>query len=604
MQTAERYLTLYDRFGAGSAGLPVEATLEELAAALFCTPRNAKLVLKRLQEENLIEWLPGRGRGNRSRIGFKADKEDYLLAHATSQAEEGHYRTALELLETYGSGTEARTRFVRWLNGRFGLYQETVQGQEDCDTLRFPVYRTVQTLDPGCVNYAFDSHLLQHIFDRLVTYDEELERIVPSIAHTWSSDERATTWTFHLRKGVLFHDGRELTAADVAFSFERLCRPGTANRWIVRNLAAVEIVGPRCVRFVLHRPNFIFDRFLCSAAASILPLDYGGKNEDEYWRLPIGSGPFMLLSLSNHRVELTAHRAYFAERPHLDGVDIIILPEDCRELSTFGLPSILQTHDTDPLQPLKDVPSPDWQSLARLCKGCTLLTWNMSKEGGWQHNETFRRAVSLTIDRERMMADLRGERALAAYAIRPEDSMRYMPRAGTDEEIRALLAQSGYDGQPLRLLVHDKYELDGRWVAGRLGEFGIPCRLESAGWQEIENPELINGCDFTISGLVIAEDEICEIDFYEHEACVMNYYVDPRLKPWIIARIDEALAMPHAQDRWRVMREIETRLRDEFYICFLHHRRLNTIMHPSVKGATFGPNGWIDFRRIWLERAV
>ncbi|MEK0313936.1 ABC transporter substrate-binding protein [Cohnella sp. 56] len=603
MLTAERYLTLYDRFGVASAGLPVEATLEELAETLFCTPRNAKLVLKKLEEEGLIAWLPGRGRGNRSRLAFKADKEDYLVALATSNAENGNYRIAFELLETYGGSTEARTRFVQWLNGRFGLHQETVGGHEDCDTLRFPVYRTVQTLDPGQVNYAFDAHLLEHIFDRLVTYDEQLERIVPSVAHTWSSDESATVWTFHLRKGVLFHNGRELTAEDVAFSFERLRRPGTANRWIVRSLDAVEIVGPRCIRFLLHKPNFIFDRFLCATATSILPRNYGGMSEEDYWLLPCGSGPFLLLSLSDHRIELSAHRAYFAERPLLDGVDIVILPEDCRELSTFGLPSILQTHDSDPLHPLKSAPSPDWQSLARLCKGCTLLTWNTNK-AGWQQHETFRRAVFLMANRERMIADLGGERALAAYAIRPEDSLKYMPRAVSDEDIRTMLEGTGYDGQPLRLLVHDKYEMDGRWFANRIGQFGIPCKLVVAGWKEIDFPELINGCDFTFSGLVIAEDEICEIDFYEHEACVMNYYLDKGIKAWIVDRIDEALASPHAQDRWRIMRVIETRLRDEYYICFLHHRRLNTILHPSVKGAAFGSNGWIDFRRIWLEHAV
>jgi MarR-like DNA-binding transcriptional regulator SgrR of sgrS sRNA len=189
MLVAERYLTLYDRFGGeNSNGEPVVATLEELADALFCTPRNAKLVLKKLEEDCLVNWLPGRGRGNRSHIIFKVHKENFLLNLATSKADVGDYRTSFEVLSSYGEGTEAKIKFLEWLKGRFGYQKETVRGLTECDTLRFPVYRSVQTLDPAKVNYAFDSHIIRQIFDRLVTYDETVDRIVPGIAHAWNAD--------------------------------------------------------------------------------------------------------------------------------------------------------------------------------------------------------------------------------------------------------------------------------------------------------------------------------------------------------------------------------------------------------------------------------
>lgn len=601
MLVAERYLTLYDRFGGeNSNGEPVVATLEELADALFCTPRNAKLVLKKLEEDCLVNWLPGRGRGNRSHLIFKVHKEDFLLNLATSKADVGDYRTSFEVLSSYGEGTEAKIKFLEWLKGRFGYQKETVRGLTECDTLRFPVYRSVQTLDPAKVNYAFDSHIIQQIFDRLVTYDETVDRIVPGIAHAWNADSQAMEWTFYLRKGVLFHSGRELTSQDVVYTFERLHSLNMPNRWMMRSLLVVEALGPRTVRFVLSQPNRIFDRFLCAAASSILPLDLEGQSEEDYWRLPTGTGPFQLVSFSPHRIELVANTSYYAGRPYLDGVDIIIMPEDCQQMSTIGLPSVMQTQDGDK-SVQEENPDEKWQALVRLCNGCTMMTWNGNKQG-WTQNETFRKAVRLMLDPVAMQAELGGERVLPAYSLRPEDSIQYERQTATVPEIYHALSQSGYDGTELLLVVHEKYERDGRWIAARMHSFGIAVELFLADWSQVIDPEIISSADFTISGIILAEDDVCEIDMYEHEECISSTYLAPSLKSWILAQIDLALGSDSAQARRSHLRDIETRLREECHIIFLHHRRLNTFMHPSVRGASFNSNGWIDFKQIWLEK--
>lgn len=601
MLIAERYLTLYDRFGGGNSnGEAVEATLEELANTLFCTSRNVKLVLKKLEEECLINWLPGRGRGNRSHIIFKVHKEDFLLNLATSKAKQGDYRTSFEVLSMYGEGTEAKIKFIEWLQGRFGYQKETVRGLTECDTLRFPVYRSVQTLDPAKVNYAFDSHIIRQIFDRLVTYDETVDRIVPGIAHTWNTDSQAMEWTFYLRKGVLFHSGRELTSQDVVFTFERLRSPNMPNRWMMRNLSVVEALGPRTVRFVLSQSNRIFDRFLCSAASSILPLELNGQIEEDFWRLPMGTGPFQLLSFSPHRIELAANTSFYAGRPYLDDVDIIIMPEDCQQESTIGLPSVIQTHDGDK-SVQEENPEENWQSLVRLCDGCTMMTWNGNKEG-WTQNENFRKAVSLMLDPVAMQAELGGERVLPAYFLRPEDSLHYERKTATDSEIYHALSQSSYDGTELQLVIHEKYERDGRWIVTRMTNFGIAVELFLANWTQVLDPKIISSADFTISGIILAEDDVCEIDMYEHEECISSTYLTPSLKCWILSKIDLALASESIQARRSHMRDIEARLREECHIIFLHHRQLNTYMHPSVRGASFNSNGWIDFKQIWLEK--
>ncbi|MDG0812921.1 ABC transporter substrate-binding protein [Cohnella rhizosphaerae] len=531
----------------------------------------------------------------------KRTRRPFLFGLVTGKAEHGDYRMSFELISRFGEGTDVKARFIDWLNVRFGYQKETVGGRPECDTLRIPVYRQVQTLDPGCANFAFDGHLMYHIYDRLVTFDETLGRIVPGVAHAWISDQAGTEWTFYLRKGVCFHDGGELTSDDVVFTFERLRQPDVPNSWMMRSLARVEALGPRTVRFSLSKPNRIFDRFLCAAAASILPLDLRGLGE-AYWQLPVGTGAFRLVTLSPHRIELSANTAYYSGRPFLDVVDIVIMPEDCRERSTIGMPSVMRAPgDADEHDGLD--PAMDWQALARLCNGCTMLTWNTNKPG-WQQREAFRSAVRQMLDPVAMQADLGGERALPAYCIRPEDSLKYIAKPAGEAQIRETLHASGYDGETLRLLVHEKYELDGKWIAARLERYGVRVDLFAADWRQAVDPDIIASGDLTVSGIILAEDEVCEIDMYEHEACMTSAYLNAELKKWISERIDRALAAYSAEERRGHMREIEDRLREECYLVFLHHRRLSTQMHPSVRGASFSPQGWIDFKHIWLEKVV
>ncbi|MNI96352.1 HTH-type transcriptional regulator SgrR [compost metagenome] len=65
-----------------SEGQEYEASLEELTGLFHCTERNVKMIVKKLQEEELIKWLPGLGRGNRSRIQFMVKRESFLLRFA------------------------------------------------------------------------------------------------------------------------------------------------------------------------------------------------------------------------------------------------------------------------------------------------------------------------------------------------------------------------------------------------------------------------------------------------------------------------------------------------------------------------------------------
>ncbi|MFM9279420.1 SgrR family transcriptional regulator [Paenibacillus jiagnxiensis] len=586
----ERYLLLFERFGRDTElGDPVEVKLEQLSEALYCTPRNAKLILAKLRSEQLIDWFPGRGRGNRSRIAFKMDKEAYLMEFSQSLVEEGNYKRAFDLIGLHATGTFAKPKFLEWLDKQFGYKKgEAGEGQHPRDTLVFPVLKQPLTLDPAELLYSFDSHLIRQIFDRLLRFDMQQGSIVPMLAHAWSSNSNATEWTFHLRKGVRFHNGQEMTSRDVKFTLERL-QNGPANSWLMRGVESIETMGPRTLRVKLSRPNRIFDRFMCSAAASILPYGFAGMEEEDYWSLPVGTGAFRLISWTTGRIELAAFDAYFQGRPYLDSVDIVILPKDCA-LEVEENAKV--HHSMDTMRMYSYAKGEAWQEIEKLCQGCTMLIWNVSREG-LQQSEALRRTVKMILHPGEMVAELGGERVLPAFGFRPETSRSHTVEPMRPERIRRALEESGYAGEVLRFACHPKYSEDGLWIMNRLSEWGISVEaVDYESWSD---------ADLCISGLVFPEDEVCEIEAYEHRDYIMHSYFDEERKKWITGRIDEAVAAESTDQRRMYLKEIEDLVRDKATVIFLHHRRISTFMHPSVRGVSLNSLGWVDFQNVWLE---
>ena len=89
-------------------------------------------------------------------------------------------------------------------------------------TLKVGVTQSLGKLDSYLTTALADRVRLLHVMDQLVCLGEDLS-IVGNLADSWDISEDCTVYTFYLRKGVLFHDGTEMTAEDVAYSIKRFC---------------------------------------------------------------------------------------------------------------------------------------------------------------------------------------------------------------------------------------------------------------------------------------------------------------------------------------------------------------------------------------------
>jgi peptide/nickel transport system substrate-binding protein len=158
-------------------------------------------------------------------------------------------------------------------------------------TLRVALTAGAPSLDPHSGTFLAIREIGMHIFENLLTFDSKFQ-VVPQLAEKWEVSKDGLTYTFTLRKGVKFHNGREMTAADVRASVERF-RKIAPRRNELDDLGAVEVVNPSTVRMTLKR---VSASFLAAIANPICQLAILPKEAVEDRPVNkadiIGTGPY------------------------------------------------------------------------------------------------------------------------------------------------------------------------------------------------------------------------------------------------------------------------------------------------------------------------
>jgi peptide/nickel transport system substrate-binding protein len=191
------------------------------------------------------------------------------------------------------------------------------------------------TVDPATAGSAFTQVSAGLLYDTLVRADVDFN-LQPALATEWSSSTDAATWTFRLRDGVKFHDGRAMTSADVAFSIKRVLDPkvGSGQLSAIQPfLAASGISTPDAttVKFTLTSPNAFFPIILTSVAFGIIPEGTTDVTKG------IGTGPFTLGSFAAAaNAQFNRNGSYWRDgRPYLDAVRIATVTEDATRIQAL-----------------------------------------------------------------------------------------------------------------------------------------------------------------------------------------------------------------------------------------------------------------------------
>ncbi|MDP4171887.1 MAG: ABC transporter substrate-binding protein, partial [Bacillota bacterium] len=453
-------------------GEPFAVSMSELAELLYCSQRNVKNLLMKMEQSQWISFASGKGRGHMTVMTYLLSKEAILQQIAESYVKEGNIAGAADFLKQYSEEEVLTSQFLNWLSNYFG-----VSVVENVEMLKLPIYRAINTLDPAEAYYSLDSHLVTQVFDTLVKYNFETKEIEPSLSHHWEVNVTGTEWTFHLRKRVYFHDGKELTSADVQNSLERL--RDDKLHWVAANIAEIEAISRYSVKIFLYEPNYLLLHFLSYTPCSIV-----SKVASR-----IGTGPYKALSQNADTCVFEAHDRYFSGRAFIDRIEILRVPDITGFEPKFHLLTV-NTGETE-----KSTIS-DWGEEELLC-GTSVLTLNAKKTGPLQ-DRNFRKALYHLINREELAEELGGPRYCPAHSFQLDLCERTDDVMYDWKEALEALQASSYDGEILHLYTYERHLPDALWLQEKYKRFGIALEITILPWKDLLNSSIIERADFIL----------------------------------------------------------------------------------------------------------
>jgi peptide/nickel transport system substrate-binding protein len=333
------------------------------------------------------------------------------------------------------------------------------------------VQQNPDLLDPFLVISNVSYRVQDNIWDYLIATDylHDLKN-GPMLATEWHrTDDR--TLEFTLRQGVKFHDGSEMTAEDVAFTFgdERILSPTSRgyapSRPFLGTIEKVEATGPHSVRLVTRQPDPLIERRLAGWGAQIISKRafLAAKDWDAWGRAPVGTGPYKLGALkSGESILLVAHDQYWAGPPPAASVKFQIVPEIAARMAGLAAGDYDLVTEVPPdqfatIEGYKDlavVGGPIMNHLVLLC----------DKFNPQLADVHVRRALSLAIDRQLLIDTFwHGRLALTRSMQLPSFGALYNPNRPfppfDPAKARAELKLSKYDGTPIpyRVIGSDYY---------------------------------------------------------------------------------------------------------------------------------------------------
>ena len=488
------------------------------------------------------------------------------------------------------------------------------------------------TLDPAHFGGVDADGVARRIFSTLVTLDGNMN-IVPDLAERWEIANDGQTYTFYLREGVRFHNGRAMTAEDVRYSFERLLRKETVSKrpWVVEPiagakalrageadaLAGLEVLSPRTVRITLEEPFPPFLSLLAMTNAAVLPREEVGKTDVPFGRRPIGTGPFRFVKWQdNHLIELARNDDYFSGPPALAGLRFRIIKEARVAYEEFKAGNLehceVPSGDLDRIRsgPEKE----NLRSVATLSTYFVGITMTREPAGSNVH---LRRAMNYAIDREFLCDKVLGGMRVPARGVLPPGLPGYDPaRQGYARNItraKQELAEAGYGPNnpvpEMTLYCRNRIESKqvGEAIQNDLQQVGIPVVLRvldfgalSAATNKAE-PHL-----FVLSWMADYPDaeNFLKIFHSAYHGAQGNraHYTNGEVDRLFEASQRES----DIEKRISLIREIENIVVADAPWIFLYHGQTHLLVQPWVQNFELGPMdvgtsvNRVDFHKVTL----
>ena len=475
----------------------------------------------------------------------------------------------------------------------------------EAKTLNFALRGNPDTLDPQKTSGTLTFQTLKSVYDTLAEPDPS-GKIVPALAERWEVSGDALTWTFYLRKDVVFHNGDKLTAKDVKATFDRIMDKATASPKAKEfsAIAAIETPDDFTVVLKLKEPASPLLATLASGWGAILPKRLIDSGHD-FGAQPVGTGPFELKKwVRDSQIILEKNKNYWMKgHPKLDEVIMNIIPE--RAVAVQGLISgqidVAYLIDKDDLPILEA--SPDVKIEKSMSSLILVMSINCSNPV--LQDLRVRQAINLAIDKQKVLnVAYNGGQPIGTFMdygnAYYKDFTALYPY--NPEKARKLLAEAGVGRDTVfELSLPQNYEFHvkaGEMYQDMLSKVGLNVKIKLVDWSTwISDVYRAAKYDLTVIGHTGKLDP---------DGTLAGYGTKDRYVRWINPRaaelIDEARKVSGFENRKKLYDEVLKIMAEDVPFMYLGTSYQLTAVRKNVSDFRMTPIlDTFDFRWTTVE---
>jgi ABC-type transport system substrate-binding protein len=518
-----------------------------------------------------------------------------------------------------------RTVLILLVASAFLYTHSTTARAQDATVKTFFFEGEPNVLDPQAASTLDEFNALYNIYEGLVTYDPETLEPKPLLAESWKVSDDGKVYTFTLRKGVKFHNGRAMTADDVKYSLERLGNPktGTSYTSLMLNqvkgfsamrakenpataLEGVKAVDANTVEITLNAPVGSFLKQLTMPGGFVVAKEAAeGK---DFAQNPVGTGPYKLKEWKRQTsLTLEANADYWGGAPAVKSVVIRTSPGAAQQVLEY------EANNADTAV----VPEPelarlrDDEKLSKELKNIPILStffFRVNLKDPVMSKPEVRQALAIAINREAIIKTVLAGKGSPAYGLYPPGlsafNKDYIPFARDIAKAKALLEKAGYkDGVDIEVRT-GQVETELRVlnaIQQQVAEAGIRLKINSTEKSIYDKDR--GECKMQLGTISFSQDyadadnftpqlyrasgalQICGYDSYPGVADVK-------------ALLDKGSALPLGKERDEVYQQAEKLGIDAAVIIPIYHGTRTVLVNPRLKGIVVDNNSVMQFARL------
>ncbi len=503
-------------------------------------------------------------------------------------------------------------------------------GQRYGGTYRAPLLNNPSNLDPANAQDVYAIEVIQQIFDGLVQFSPDLF-VMPALAKNWEVGEKGKTYRFFLREDATFHNGTPITSKDVVFSLTRLLK-GTSSSTILPHLlkikgaqdyldgkadhvAGLEAPDSHTVIARLDQPYVPFLVALGMYQAKIVPMEEVSKDEKHFSHEPVGSGPFQFVAWEpNKRINLKCFTNYYRGRAFLDAIEFVIYPG-------IQIEDVWVDFDSGKLDQM-----PIYGAIRQKAEGkegiqlvhrpsLSLQFYGINCQNARLKDPDLRKALSLAIDREGLVAEVLKGQFEVARSILPPGMPGYQPDyneviydlAKAREHLARAASNNPNSLADIEIVSNSQSPIaqaELEFVGRCWAKLGIKLKPKFIpDWSQFENylnSDSLQIYRYALFADMPDPDDVLRPLFASYG--VFNYmrYRDSKVDQML----QQALGIVDAVERARYYQDIENIVQNSYPIIPLIYLSKDFAYRTSVQGIQLSASGVanISFYQVWLKK--